>query len=82
MCFQGPCSFRDPRSQLLFDDSGTQFVFHVPGPQFVFTGSGPQFVFACFTVKFVIVTVLTYINSASTYIYILLKYNLKYNIML
>ena len=81
MCFQGPYSFCDPRSQLLFDDSGTQFVFRVPGPQFVFTGYGAQFVFACFTVKFVIVTVPTYINSASTYIYLLLKYNLKYDIM-
>ena len=45
-----------------------------PGPQVAFTGPGPQFVFACFLKqKFVIVTMSTYINSASTYMYLFLS---------
>ena len=37
----------------------------------------PEFVFACFLQpKFVIVTVSTYINSASTYMCLLFKYNM------
>ena len=61
----------------LFPARSPQLVLTGPGPQFVFTGPSPQFVFACFLQpKFVIITVSTYINSVSTFMYLLSKYNL------
>ena len=58
-----------------------------PGPQLVFTSLVPQlllpallFSFVCLVfvlqLKFVIVTVFTYINLASIYMYLLFKYTL------
>ena len=67
--FPAPGPGPGPWLQFVFDGPGPKFLFHGPGYQFVFSGPGRQFVFTLFFVlqlKFAIVTVRTYVNSAST----------------
>ena len=76
LCFlvldPGPSPGPGPSLYLQFDNPGSKIVFYGPSLQFVFTGLPPSICFYLFFVlllKFVIVTVSTYINSESTYMH-------------